>query len=139
MTAVRKRLSEVELTELLRPPTEAEVAKALATFAQKARAHYGARLRGLYLFGSRARGDHRPDSDADVVVVLAHGDWAEWVERRRLNRLAYDAGFNCGLDIQPWPVSFAEWNASGPVTPLVHSARREAAPWGGAIVKQQRS
>ena len=24
----------------------------------------------LYLFGSRARGDHRPDSDYDVLVVL---------------------------------------------------------------------
>ncbi len=25
---------------------------------------------GLYLYGSRARGDHRPDSDYDVFVVL---------------------------------------------------------------------
>jgi predicted nucleotidyltransferase len=31
---------------------------------------YGQRLRGVYLFGSRARGDHEPDSDVDVLVVL---------------------------------------------------------------------
>ncbi|HHY95425.1 MAG TPA: hypothetical protein GX513_10520 [Firmicutes bacterium] len=31
---------------------------------------YGGRLRGVYLFGSRARGDADPDSDVDVLVVL---------------------------------------------------------------------
>lgn len=31
---------------------------------------YGARLAGLYVFGSRARGDHRPDSDLDLAVIL---------------------------------------------------------------------
>jgi predicted nucleotidyltransferase len=28
----------------------------------------------LTLFGSRARGDHRPDSDYDVLVVVSHRD-----------------------------------------------------------------
>lgn len=32
---------------------------------------FGNRLRGVILYGSRARGDHRPDSDADVLVVLS--------------------------------------------------------------------
>jgi predicted nucleotidyltransferase len=31
---------------------------------------YGQHLRALYLFGSRARGDHRPDSDLDIAVFL---------------------------------------------------------------------
>jgi predicted nucleotidyltransferase len=31
---------------------------------------YGERLRGLYLYGSRARGESKPDSDVDVLVVL---------------------------------------------------------------------
>jgi len=31
---------------------------------------YGSRLRGLYLYGSYARGDEIADSDVDVVVVL---------------------------------------------------------------------
>ena len=31
---------------------------------------YGRRLVRLVLFGSRARGDNRPDSDIDVLVVL---------------------------------------------------------------------
>jgi predicted nucleotidyltransferase len=30
-------------------------------------------IRQLWLFGSRARGDHRPDSDIDLAIVLAPG------------------------------------------------------------------
>lgn len=29
-------------------------------------------MKGVFLFGSRARGDFRPDSDADVAVFLDH-------------------------------------------------------------------
>lgn len=31
---------------------------------------FGDRVTGILLFGSRARGDHRPDSDWDVAVLL---------------------------------------------------------------------
>jgi uncharacterized protein (UPF0332 family)/predicted nucleotidyltransferase len=49
---------------------------------------YGRRLERVVLFGSRARGDARPDSDYDVAVFLdaVPGSWAE------LNRLADPAG-----------------------------------------------
>ncbi|HUZ17183.1 MAG TPA: nucleotidyltransferase domain-containing protein [Spirochaetia bacterium] len=36
----------------------------------------GARLREMWLFGSRARGDYNPDSDFDILVV-ADGNRAE--------------------------------------------------------------
>jgi len=29
----------------------------------------------IVLYGSRARGDHRPDSDYDLLVVLTEKDW----------------------------------------------------------------
>ena len=60
---------------LLAPAEDAVVAKALRDFALEVRRAYGDRLKGLYLFGSRARGDHTAESDADVAVVLADGDW----------------------------------------------------------------
>ncbi len=43
---------------------------ALEAFRARILNRFGGKLRGLVLFGSRARGDHRPDSDADVVVFL---------------------------------------------------------------------
>ena len=42
----------------------------LADFRRRLMDHFGARLVGLTLFGSHARGDAGPDSDIDVVVVL---------------------------------------------------------------------
>ena len=35
----------------------------------------GTRLIELKLFGSKARGDDRPDSDVDVLVIVATDDW----------------------------------------------------------------
>jgi predicted nucleotidyltransferase len=43
---------------------------ALTSFKKILADRYGDHLKSLYLFGSRARGDHRPDSDADVAVFL---------------------------------------------------------------------
>jgi predicted nucleotidyltransferase len=110
---------------LIEWPDMAEAERALAEFSDKVRAHYGARLSGLYLFGSRARGDQRPDSDADVAVILADGDWIEWQERRVLLNLAYEIGLDSGLYIQPWPFAAGEW-AGGDAVQLVASARRDA-------------
>jgi predicted nucleotidyltransferase len=46
---------------------------------------YGDRLERVVLFGSRARGDARPDSDYDVAVFLREMD----VRFRELDRLAH--------------------------------------------------
>ncbi|MHC4542659.1 MAG: nucleotidyltransferase domain-containing protein [Planctomycetota bacterium] len=35
----------------------------------------GGRLVELKLFGSKARGDDQPDSDIDVLVIVATDDW----------------------------------------------------------------
>ena len=100
---------------LLEPPDDATVTKALQDFAAAVRRHYGDRLRGLYLFGSRARGDHTPESDADVAVVLADDGWTYWSEKMRLSELSYEPLVETGADIQGWPVRQSEWN-----TPHLH-------------------
>jgi predicted nucleotidyltransferase len=50
---------------------------------------YGPRLERIILFGSRARGDARPDSDWDVAVVLRDYDGGVQ-EVFRLADLGYD-------------------------------------------------
>jgi len=46
------------------------VRAAITAFCRELQQLYGARLRRVILFGSRARGDHDRDSDVDLCVVL---------------------------------------------------------------------
>jgi antitoxin ChpS len=94
---------------LLEPPDDATVARALRAFAAAVRRHFGDRLRGLYLFGSRARGDHTPESDADVAVVLADDGWTYWDEKMALSDLTYEMLLEDGVYLQAWPVTITAW------------------------------
>ena len=116
--------------EIPRPPTKREVTRALQQFAADVRRRYGARVRGLYLFGSRARGDHKADSDIDVAVVLDAADLDLRQEKWVLVDLAFEPSFDLGLHISPWPFAHSEWeNAERPsARPLLRNARREAFP-----------
>ena len=47
---------------------------------------YGGKLVGVYLYGSYARGDYRPGSDVDVMILLS--DYQNyWEELRRTSEL----------------------------------------------------
>lgn len=64
---------------------------------------------GAILFGSRARKSHRPDSDADVAVLL-HGQPGRFVATKlAMDDLAYDVLLHTGIRIQPLPIWEEEW------------------------------
>ena len=68
---------------------DAEVQTILAELRELLAQCYGERLRRLVLFGSQARGDADPESDIDVLVVLAGPvDSAE--EHKRTGDMLYD-------------------------------------------------
>ena len=104
--------------------------KALADFVAAVRRHYGPGLVDIYVFGSRARGDARPDSDVDLAVILEDGGWGFWEEKMFLSELAYDALLKTGLWIQAWPVSRSEWREEDlrKVPFFVIGARPDAKP-----------
>jgi predicted nucleotidyltransferase len=114
------------------PPHEEDVARALTIFDAAVRAAYGPRAVDIRLFGSRARGDHGPFSDADVVVVLADDGWDLFDEKRRLARLAYDAIVEAGVHIQGWPVSRSAWERPETHTnpTLIRNMRRDGRALG---------
>jgi predicted nucleotidyltransferase len=59
---------------------------------------YGDRLERVLLFGSRARGDARPDSDWDIAVFLRgyDGNREEW---SRLSDLGFDLMMETGIGL----------------------------------------
>lgn len=66
-------------------------------------------VRRAVLFGSRARGTFRPDSDADVAVFL-EGPPGRFVDTKLvLADIAYDVLLETGIRVQPLPVWEAEW------------------------------
>jgi excisionase family DNA binding protein len=69
---------------------------------------YGERLKGLYLYGSRARGDARPDSDVDIAVVLDDFE-SPYAEISDISRVTSRLGLEADLVISSMPVRHAEW------------------------------
>jgi len=84
---------------------------------------YGDRLRGVYLYGSRARGDHRPDSDVDILIVLDRVD--EYGAELRLSaELASDLSLEHGLTISRLIIPERDWQARE--RPIVRAAAVDA-------------
>lgn len=82
---------------------------------------YGNRLDRIILFGSRARGDNRPDSDYDVAVLLK--DLPDrWRELDRLAALSVQVQDEVGalVDVKPYLVS-----AYNDDSPLMWEIRRD--------------
>lgn len=78
----------------------------LARFRQALDELYGDRIERVVLFGSRARGDARADSDYDVALFLTSlpDRWAEMDRLAALRvRLIDEAGMF--LDIMPYPAA----------------------------------
>ena len=87
----------------LDPQTE----NAVRLFIQRVADAY--ELAGALLFDSRARRDHRPDSDTDVAVLLAGKHGAFLDTKLALADIAYDVLLETGVLIQPLPVWEEEW------------------------------
>lgn len=103
------------------PATELAVRRFLALIAGR----YD--MAGAIVYGSRARGTHRPDSDADVAVLLNGMQQRPLPTTLALSDLAYDVLLETGINISPLPVWMEQWEHperfSNPA--LLHNIARE--------------
>jgi predicted nucleotidyltransferase len=86
---------------------DVETLSAARAFLEAVAKHYD--TAGAILFGSRARNSYRPDSDADVAVLL-HGQPGKFVSTKlAMADLAYDVLLSTGIRVQPLPIWEDEW------------------------------
>lgn len=105
----------------LDPPTENAVRRFLALIAGR----YD--TAGAIVYGSRARGTHRPDSDVDVAVLL-RGEHRRLLETKLdMADTAFDVMLDTGLLVSPLPVWLDVWEHperhANPA--LLHNIERE--------------
>lgn len=106
----------------LEPKSPEEVDAILYELRFKLDAIYGERLKGLYLYGSYARGEPRRGSDLDVLVVLDRLDSA-WDELKRSGHATSALSLEHDLTISRAFVSEDQWRRAD--IPLVRNVQRE--------------
>jgi uncharacterized protein len=78
----------------------------------------------IYLFGSRAMGTARNDSDWDLLILLKEDKILFEVEQEITSPL-YDLEFDTGEVISPFIYSENEWNTKYKVTPFYQNVMKE--------------
>jgi predicted nucleotidyltransferase len=91
--------------------THDEVLHIVREFHDGLAALYGDRLKGVYLYGSYARGEAEEGSDIDVAVVLA-GPINRRQESRRTSRLIADLSLRENCEIMPFFLSEQEYRTT---------------------------
>ncbi len=83
---------------------------------------YGDRLKAVYLYGSYARGDYRPGSDVDVMILLK--DYKNyWEEIRTTSELMSNVSLEYDLLVSRIFMTEAKWQK--PDTPLLRNIHQD--------------
>lgn len=78
----------------------------------------------VILYGSRARGDNKRDSDWDIMILLNQKNVDKKVEQTFRHHLL-DIELEIGLPISVFVYSKSDWEGKYSVTPLFRSIKKE--------------
>jgi predicted nucleotidyltransferase len=105
------------------PPLSSALLHALESYRARLAARFGGRLVRVALFGSRARGEAREDSDVDVLVLIEGADF--W-EQREAAQIAGDVAVEDGVWLSPRVYDAARYRYLLDIeSPFARSVERE--------------
>ena len=96
----------------------------LARLRERLEETYGARLRGLYLYGSCARGSEDAESDVDVIIILDRIEAYGAEVARSTSTLISTLSLQSGVSISRVFVSHQDWTDRN--SPFLANVRGEA-------------
>ncbi len=77
----------------------------------------------VILFGSRARGDERADSDWDILILVPNS--VDLKEEQKYRHKLFELELEYGQAISTFVHSKSDWNGKFPITPLFQNIEKE--------------
>lgn len=77
----------------------------------------------VILYGSRARGNERIDSDWDILILTDYP--VDINKERQFRNLLYDLELETGEPLSVFVYSINEWNTKQIITPFYHNVIKE--------------
>jgi DNA invertase Pin-like site-specific DNA recombinase/predicted nucleotidyltransferase len=124
-STISRLADKAVLSPPIRPKIDAETERAARTFLRHLEGRYP--VREAILYGSRARQTHRPDSDADIAVVLEGEHGNRWEMTRELSGIAFDVLLETGIRVQALPLWESDMKRPGQFSNpgLIENIQRE--------------
>ena len=97
----------------------------LGQYVEVVREIYGDRLKSVILYGSYARGDFRPDSDIDIMILADLTEMEIEEVGRQLSWSTYDFNEEHETDIKPIAKSAAHFKKWQGVYPFYTNVQQE--------------
>ena len=97
----------------------------LKKYVEDVREIYGENLRMIILYGSYARGDFKPDSDIDLMILVDLSD--DEIKRKGhvLSDLTFDYNFDNNLEIMPIVKNLDHFNKWIRAYPFYNNVKNE--------------
>lgn len=80
--------------------------KALMEFKKQLTNKLGSKLAHFFLFGSKAKGNAKTNSDVDVLVVLNSQNWDE---KKEVTNIAYEIMLEFNINLAPIVIFSKDW------------------------------